>query len=210
MGLNTTTTHTVEILPNIFSTHAHPKVLISHDGPQFTSNEFTSFMLNKGIQHKIALYHPATNGLAERFVQELKKSLKRNEMASRSTPKKHHLVNFLLHYRCTPHSITGFTPTELLFKRKLRTRLHLVQPRHVEFMRGKQQWGESTGRELEHGESVRVFDCRYKHRTVWQRGTVMQRLGPVAYMVQIRGKTRHVHVDHLRANTSCNSQCQRT
>ena len=134
------------------------------NGPQFTSNEFTTFMLNNGIQHKkIAPYHPATNGLAERFVQELTKSLKRNEMASHSTPKQHHLVNSPLHYRCTPHSITGFTPAELLFKRKLRTRLHLVQPSHVEFMRDKQQWGESTGRELEPGESVWVFDCCDKH-----------------------------------------------
>ena len=84
-------------------------------------------------------------------------------MASRLTPKHHHLANFLLHYRCPPHSMTGFTPAELLFKRKLRTRLHLVQPSHVEFMRDKQQWGESMGRELEPGRKVWVFDCRDKH-----------------------------------------------
>ena len=63
-----------------------------------------------------------------------------------------------------------------------------MQPIHVEFMTDKQQWGGKTGRKLENGESVWVFDCRDKHRTVWQRGTVMKRLGQVAYMVQTRGK----------------------
>ena len=33
----------------------------------------------------------------------------------------------------------------------------------------------------------------------------MQRLGPMAYMVQTRGKMRHVHIDHLWANTSCDA-----
>ena len=37
---------------------------------------------------------------------------------------------FLFNYRLTPHSTTGVSPAELMFGRRLRSRLDLLQPLH--------------------------------------------------------------------------------
>ena len=39
------------------------------------------------------------------------------------------LSRFMLSYRTTPHSTTGVSPAELLFNRKLNTRLNFVKPK---------------------------------------------------------------------------------
>ncbi|XP_039451361.1 uncharacterized protein K02A2.6-like [Culex pipiens pallens] len=53
-------------------------LLVSDNGPQFTSSEFRTFLKQNGIQHvTTAPYHPASNGQAERFVDTLKRALKK-------------------------------------------------------------------------------------------------------------------------------------
>ena len=69
---STSAERTIEELRSIFSRFGLPTQLVSDNGPQLVSEEFWSFMEANGIQHiKSALYHPATNGLAERFVQTM-------------------------------------------------------------------------------------------------------------------------------------------
>jgi transposase InsO family protein len=76
---------------------------------QFVSEEFQQFTKLNGIIHiKSAPYHPATNGLAERFVQTFKQSMRVMKGESSDLHKK--LANFLLVCRNTPHSITNETP----------------------------------------------------------------------------------------------------
>lgn len=59
---------TIEELRSIFSRFGLQQQLVSDNGPQLVSEEFKAFMEENGIQHiKSAPYHPATNGLAERF-----------------------------------------------------------------------------------------------------------------------------------------------
>lgn len=72
---STSSERTIEELRSIFSRFGLPQQLVSDNGPQLVSQEFETFMLENGIQHiKLAPYHPATNGLAERFVQTMKQS----------------------------------------------------------------------------------------------------------------------------------------
>ena len=71
-----------------------------------------------------APYHPATNGLAERFVQTMKQSLTSMTKEQGSTQTK--LSRFLIKYRHTPHSKTGETPAALFMGRSPRTRLDLI------------------------------------------------------------------------------------
>lgn len=79
----TSSEKTVEALISIFSRFGLPQQLVSDNGPQLVSEEFRKFMEENGIQHiKSAPYHPATNGLAERFIQTMKQALK----SSNSTP----------------------------------------------------------------------------------------------------------------------------
>ena len=57
---------TIEVLRTIFSTHGLPTVLVTDNGPQFTSAEFKTFVENNGIRHqRSAPYHPATIGRTE-------------------------------------------------------------------------------------------------------------------------------------------------
>ena len=74
---STTTTKTLEVLRQTFAAYGLPEQIVTDKGPQFISDEFANFTKANGIKHiRTAPYHPASNGLAERFVQSLKQSLK--------------------------------------------------------------------------------------------------------------------------------------
>ncbi|XP_061745073.1 uncharacterized protein K02A2.6-like [Nerophis ophidion] len=76
----TTTTKTIERLGEIFSRFGYPLQLVSDNGPQLVSQEMTTFLEANGVQHiRCAPFHPATNGLAERIVQTMKKALKTSQ-----------------------------------------------------------------------------------------------------------------------------------
>ena len=76
---STTATHTIAVLRQMFATHGLPQQLVSDNGPQFTSSEFSDFCAANGIKHiRTAPYHPASNGLAERFVQSFKVAMKKS------------------------------------------------------------------------------------------------------------------------------------
>ena len=126
--VQSTTTHaTIGALREVFARNGVPSVLVSDNGPQFTSEEFANFMRVNGIRHKkSAPYHPATNGQAERFVQTFKHALTAMEQEPGSTSTKLH--QFLLQYRNAQHPTTNQTPAMLFMKRQLRTRLDLIKP----------------------------------------------------------------------------------
>lgn len=117
---STTSNATIEKLREIFATHGLPATLVSDNGSNFTSSEFEEFMKRNGIKHiKVAPYHPASNGLAERAVRVFKEGFEKMGEGSIQTK----ISRFLLRYRTTPHSTTGVPPSEVLMKRKLHTQL---------------------------------------------------------------------------------------
>ena len=76
----TTSELTIQALRGLFAVHGLPDQVVSDNGPQFVSKEFQQFMKENGIKHtRCAPYHPSSNGLAERFVQKLKKALRRHQ-----------------------------------------------------------------------------------------------------------------------------------
>lgn len=115
---------TIAKLRSLFCTHGLPDVIVSDNGPCFTSEEFKSFVDNNGIRHITgAPYHPSTNGLAENAVKTFKQALKKCDGTIEDR-----LNRFLLDYRITPHSITGVPPCELLMGRRLKSRYDLIRP----------------------------------------------------------------------------------
>jgi transposase InsO family protein len=81
----TSTTKTLDVLREWFSAHGIPEHIVTDNGPQFIAEEFEIFTKRNGIKHvKSAPYHPASNGLAERFIQSLKQSLKASQQDGRS------------------------------------------------------------------------------------------------------------------------------
>ena len=77
MMQTTTVSKTIDVLRQMFSMYGVPEHVVSDNGPQFTAEEFAVFLERNGVRHtRSAPYHPATNGLAERFVQSLKQGLR--------------------------------------------------------------------------------------------------------------------------------------
>ena len=77
MMSSTTVSKTMDVLRQMFAAYGLPHQIVSDNGPQFISDDFATFTKMNGIKHiRSAPYHPASNGLAERFIQALKASLK--------------------------------------------------------------------------------------------------------------------------------------
>ena len=125
MNSNTTSAATIRELRKIFARFGLPEQLVSDNGPQFSSSEFTQFLKNNGVKHiNSALYHPSTNGIVERFVQSFKRAM----LTNKSLPIEQRLANFLLQYHTTIHATTNATPCMLLLNKQLHTKLDLLHP----------------------------------------------------------------------------------
>ena len=73
---STMTSKTIDILRQVFAVYGLRDQLVSDNGPQFSSEEFQLFLKRNGLKHcRTAPYYPATNSVAERFLQTLKKSI---------------------------------------------------------------------------------------------------------------------------------------
>ena len=71
-----TATATIQCLRRIFATFGLPEYLVTDNGPTFVSEEFEMWLKKNGVRHKTSPpYHPATNGLAERAVQIVKRGI---------------------------------------------------------------------------------------------------------------------------------------
>lgn len=94
-------------LRNVFATFGVPRKVVSDNGSAFVSNEIKTFYrLNGVLAVTSAPYHPATNGQAERMVQQLKQALAKREREE----VKCFLPRFLYKQHTTVHTATGKTP----------------------------------------------------------------------------------------------------
>ena len=181
--------HTIEALREMFSRWGIPRQLVTDNGPQFVSNMFQRFMKSNGIKHVLsAPYHPATNGLAERFVQTMKQALKASKKDGNVTQTQR-MGRFLLSYRNARHETTNTSPAELMLGRTLWTRLSLIQPDVMGRVLNKQaEQASIQGRlgkdQFEEGDMVVVRDYRLGQEK-WQPGIVAQKKGTRSYEVKV-------------------------
>ena len=119
---NTTSSAIIRCLENHFTHHGIPETLRTDNGPNLVSHEMEEFLDELGIKHKktISLW-PRANGEVERQNKSLLKAM-RAAQAERK-PWKRELRKYLLAYRSTPHTTTGVSPAELLYGRKIRTKM---------------------------------------------------------------------------------------
>ena len=158
-----------------------------------------------------ALYHPASNELAERAVQIIKKGLKKNKKGTFHT----RLSRTLFSYRLTPQTKTSVSPAELLLKRRPRSKLDLLRPnlaRRVE----KQQWSQkkqhdSHSKKREFADGTKVWVRNMQRGNKWLPGTVLRKRGLVNYIVEMTsGQVRKCHIDQLRLYRICGTECAYT
>ena len=201
---STTTSKTIDVLRHVFAIHGLPDHLVSDNGPQFTSMEFQHFLRCNGIKHtQTALYHPATNSIAERFVQTFKKAILAGKGDARSS--QHKFASFLLHYRSTPHSVTGVPPCVLLNNRQLKTVLDLLKP-DIDCRVQEKQSSQKKAHDLhcrerlfEVGDLV-VAKIHHGNNFSWKPGTIIvDTFSPVSFVVKIEsGVQWRCHIDQVQ------------
>lgn len=188
-----TTKLTIEILLDLFARHGYPDVLVSDNATIFTSSEFQQFCKQVGIFQKfIAPGHPATNGLAERNVQTLKRRLK--AMESDSRPVRVKVREILFRYRATPMN-NGKTPSEQYLNRQIRIQLDAIKP----IEHNPSSADKCKARQLSVGDRVLV---RYysKNKSLWRLGTIRKKFGHLHYWVRLdNGFEFKRHINQLKA-----------
>ena len=112
-------------LHKILCTHGIPEVIKSDNGPPFNGEKIKEYARRQGFQHRrIEPEHPESNGLAENFMRMLTK-VAHTAYVEGQDPKQA-VNNFLLNYRATPHSILKVSPSEILFGRKIHTKVPIL------------------------------------------------------------------------------------
>jgi len=145
----------------------------------------TDHKKRNGIKHiRVAPYHPASNGQAERAVRIFKEGFAKMKSGVQTK-----LSRFLLSYRTTPHTTTGVPPSQLLMKRKPRVLLNLLQPDIRERVRNKQSQQKTRhdfhARERELPLEEAVYARYFRQKKAWVPGTIIKKSGPVSAEVQL-------------------------
>ena len=118
---------TSNCLTSIFAKYGLPEHIVSDNGTCFTSYEFQRYLDQYGIRHTTTSPgHPASNGLAERYVGFFKQQMRKLSNSELSIEER--IQKILFSYRTTPHPSTGETPAKLLMGRELRTRFSNLKP----------------------------------------------------------------------------------
>ena len=178
-----TSSKTIGVLREIFSRTGIVKQIISDNGRTFTSEEFQTFCRNNGIIHKTsAPWHPATQGLVERFVQTFKLAMKSASTDGGSLHQK--IGSFLLQYRNAAHATTNESPAKLFLGRQLRSRLELIKSNIRDTVEKKQfqSFTEPKRPQFSEGEKVMVRDYR-ENANKWTDAKITEKTGPLSYRV---------------------------
>ena len=194
----------IDELKTLFAKFGLPETIVTDNGTSFVSQEFEQFLKRNGIKHRTsAPYHPASNGMAERAVQIVKKGLKKVTVGSLSS----RLAQILISYRMAPQSTTGVSPAELLMGRRLRTRLDLLKPNTADRVESKQfqqkakHDSTAKARVFHVGQAVFMKNVNSSRR--WLPGRIVQVTGPVSFLVQLDdGRQKRCHQDQLRSRVA--------
>ncbi|KAJ0176070.1 hypothetical protein K1T71_008244 [Dendrolimus kikuchii] len=117
-----TSTQIIKLLKEIFSRLGYPVSITADNGRQFVSDEFRAFCKECNIiLYNTVPYWPQQNGEVERQNRDIIKRLKISHLEKKDM--KESLMEYLLMYNSTPHSVTGKSPSELFFRRQNRDKI---------------------------------------------------------------------------------------
>ena len=118
-----TSLKTIKVLRTLFALYLIPEEMVSDNGPQLASEEFTQLMKQNVFRSsRVPLYHRASNGAAGRSVQTSKAVLTKQVLNGKANTLslKHRPANFLILNSSRPQIVTGQFPAELFMGRQIR------------------------------------------------------------------------------------------
>lgn len=190
-----TAQHVIDKLRGAFTTFSLPELVISDNGPPFSSAEFRDFLDRNGVAWgNSPQFHPSSNGICERHVRSIKEMLTREmqETKYQGLSFQSKIENVLFNYRTTPRAC-GKSPFELVFKTLPRTKLSLLRPQR------KMQKAPLLTKQFFVGEEVWVR--LYTGPTNYGKGEIVRKHSPTTYWTWCNdlGRERLVHVNDLKA-----------
>lgn len=209
---STSTKATTDILEQDFAHFGYPHSIVTDNATTFVSSEFKEWCKERGIMHLTgAPYHPATNGAAERMVQSFKRALRKSTLSPKAA-----IQQFLIQYRRTP-TINGYSPSEMLNGRQIRTKIDSLLPSPVHLSQGLQS-KFATKEQCDEARISKVIYSYHKGDTCyalhygpksdrsprWVPAIVIRHRGTRCYDVRVvpRGPTWRRHLEQLKPRYS--------
>ena len=204
---HSTSEATIRCLNSVFAKYGLPEHLVSDNGTCFTSAEFKYYLDRYGIRHTTtAPGHPATNGLAERYVGYFKQQMKKLGNLNLSIEEKIHKI--LFSYRTTPHPATGETPAKLLMGRELRTRFSNLKP-SLQTTKDVEFYDKNANATPSYKLNDAVFALNLRSGPRWVPGIIID-CNHKNYYVQVGLQVWKRHEDQLRVRKCCDRESLET
>lgn len=178
---------TIEKFRTFMSTFGLIELLVTDNGSQFTSYEFTQFLAKNGIKFLTSpVGHPSSNGQAENLVKSFKNSLIKNtrDSSNKGVSFQTLLSRFLFSYRNSNHMTTGVTPASLMLKFQPKTRLDILRSSETLFKKDKSNEGKSV-KSFEMGEIVYCRDLRNPNKESWAKARIDELIGDSVYFCKL-------------------------
>ena len=119
---STTSEVIIKCLDKQFCRYGVPRTLRTDNGANLVSAEMDGYLTEMGIKRRLTTpLWPRANGEVERQNRSLLKAMRATQAEKKDW--RSELNKYLLAYRSTPHTMTGTSPAELLYGRKLSTKL---------------------------------------------------------------------------------------
>ena len=178
-------------LRHLFLNYGFPKRIRTDGGPCFASANFANFCKENGIIHELSsAYNPASNGLAESAVKNMK------ALIGKCQDSKEDFEHALLEWRNAPRA-DGYSPAQVFFRRTPRTAMPKVGGAKVDPSQakiGRQKALDATVKKfhqssqpqptLEPGQRVRIQDANNRRWTL--KGVIAERrANGLSYMVKL-------------------------
>ena len=169
-------------LEEALATHGIPEKITTDGGPPYSGHEFGKYCQRMGVEHHTTTPEDAqANGFAEAFVKIMVK-LVHTALVEKRDPKKM-VSSYLMAYRATPHKVTGRSPAEMLYNRKIRTKLpglrvqqkgemdREVRKKHKEERERQKAYADEKRRakpkEVKQGDQVMIQQKKTTTKTPW-------------------------------------------
>ncbi|XP_019614003.1 PREDICTED: uncharacterized protein K02A2.6-like [Branchiostoma belcheri] len=208
---NTTARNVIHKCKQNFSRHGIPMEVVTDNGPQFASEEFKEFAKTWNFRHvTTSPYHSQSNGKAESAVK-IAKNLLKKAAADGKDP-----WISILGWRNTPTQGQDSSPAQRLMSRRTRTPVPIMtkalEPKVVQDVphsiterkaRTKRRYDEGARSlpPLQPGQQVRVEVAPNRKTAEWRSGTLVERVSPRSYEVEVDGAKYRRNRKHIRETT---------